>query len=77
MYAKLIDWLQDDAHAWAVTYGAIGIIVYIAFIAQSIVIPAPEVQPQTYHFLPLSEPDTYYPGRTPERQCQLYAYIRL
>jgi hypothetical protein len=33
MYAKLIDWLQDDAHAWAVTYGAIGIIVYIAFIA--------------------------------------------
>jgi len=33
MGSKLIRWLENDAHAWAVTYGAIGIIVYIAFIA--------------------------------------------
>ena len=33
MYVKLIDWLQDNRNAWAVTYIAIGIIVYIAFIA--------------------------------------------
>jgi len=33
VYAKLIRWLEDDRNAWAVTYIAIGIILYIAFIA--------------------------------------------
>ena len=33
MYDRLIKWLQNDRNAWAVTYAAIGIIVYIAFIA--------------------------------------------
>lgn len=33
MGSKLIRWLENDAHAWAVTYGAIAIIVYTAFIA--------------------------------------------
>jgi hypothetical protein len=27
MYPKLINWLQNDHNAWAVTYTAIGIIV--------------------------------------------------
>ena len=33
MYRQLIRWLENDRNAWAVTYGAIGIIIYIAFIA--------------------------------------------
>ena len=33
MYRQLIRWLENDTHAWAVTCAAIGIIVYIAFIA--------------------------------------------
>lgn len=32
MYAKLIRWLEDDTNAWFVTYAAIVIILYIAFI---------------------------------------------
>ena len=32
MYGKLIDWLQEDRNAWAITYSAIGIIIVLVYL---------------------------------------------